>query len=175
MINRIEALADALSSLCDAANPSSESYHARNPILLRAFSPKHARTTNGYRIFKTWVAGYENALLDLRIKCEGRSNRARLDPSSQLIELITTYGYPGYPSESLRYVLRFLRKALADESLGKGLKLSYFIEEGEPRELNSKGTPAQRVSPSNSPSTSSALSEVSSDCTRLSFSASSNG
>lgn len=129
MISRIEALTDALASLCDAGNPSSEAYHARNPILLKAFSPKHARTTNGNRIFRSWVAGYENALLDLRIKCEGRSNRAQLSPDSQLIELLTTYGYPGYPGESLKYVLRFLRKALLDESLGRGIKLGYFVEE----------------------------------------------
>src|SRR5574337_943025 len=88
---RLEALADAFSAMNGMHDPSSEAYQLRNPLRLRAFNPKHERNANGLRRFKTFVAGYDNGLLDLLIKCSGKS-RAKLTPHSQLVELVAVYG-----------------------------------------------------------------------------------
>lgn len=128
-MTRIEALADALAHLCDAHNPESEAYHLRNPILLRAFAPKHERDEKGHRVFRSFIAGYENALLDLKIKCSGRS-RAKLMPDTQLINLLTTYGHQ---PTAIRYILKFLRKALKNDQLTEGIKLGWFMEDQDGR------------------------------------------
>ena len=125
MVKRLEALADSFCKMYGAADPTSDAYHLRNPLLLRAFSPKHARDEKGRRVFVTFVAGYENALLDLRIKCSGQS-RAKLGPDSPLVDLVTTYGNP---VSSVRYLVNFLRHALKDETITNDVKLGWFMME----------------------------------------------
>jgi len=125
MIRRIEALADSLCKMYGALDPASDAYQLRNPGLLRAFSPKHERDDKGNRVFKTFVAGYENLLLDLKIKCSGQS-RAKLGPESPLVDLLTTYGNP---TSSLKYVVNFLRHALKDDTIPTGVRLGWFLEE----------------------------------------------
>jgi hypothetical protein len=126
-MKRLEALADALAKMNGALDPQFDAYQLRNPGLLRAFSPKHARDEKGRRIFSSLVAGYENLLLDLRIKCSGQS-RAKLTPESPLVDLITTYGNP---VAATRYVVNFLRHALKDATLREDVKLGWFLEEEE--------------------------------------------
>jgi len=124
-MRRIEALADAFARMYGALDPQSEAYHLRNPLLLRAFNPKHPRDEKGRRVFNSFVAGYENALLDLRIKCSGKS-RAKLTSESPLVDLITTYGQP---TSALRYIINFLRHALKDDTIPSDVRLGFFLEE----------------------------------------------
>lgn len=123
-MKRIEALADAFAHMYGALDGMSEAYHLRNPIMLKAFAPKHARDEKGRRVFNSFVAGYENALLDLKIKCSGKS-RARLTPDSPLVDLITTYGNP---TGALRTIIKFLRHALKDDTIPEKVNLGWFIE-----------------------------------------------
>src|SRR5258708_838649 len=125
MTRRLEALADSFAKMYGALDPMSDAYHLRNPLLLRAYNPKHERDSQGRRVFSSFVAGYENALLDLRIKCSG-SSRAALSPASPLIDLVTTYGNP---TSSLRYVVNFLRHALKDDLIRGDVKLGFFLED----------------------------------------------
>lgn len=124
-MKRIEALADALAGMNGTFDPLSDAYKLRNPLLLKAFAPKHARDEKGRRVFSSLVAGYENGLLDLRIKCSG-SSRANLGPQSPLVDLITTYGNP---VSATRYVVNFLRHALGDDGIPQGVNLGWFLED----------------------------------------------
>jgi hypothetical protein len=111
-----------------AGDPLSEAYQLRNPLLLRAFNPKHFRDDKGRRIFKTFIAGYENGLLDLKIKCSGQS-RAKLTVDSPLVDLLHVYGQP---TTALKSLVRFIRHALQDENIPENVKLGWFLEIGEP-------------------------------------------
>ena len=123
-VKRIEALADSLAKLNGALDPMSEAYHSRNPGMLLAFSPKHARNSNGRRVFTSYAGGYENLLLDLAIKAKGQS-RAKLGPDSPLVDLLHTYGHS---TSTLRYIVKFLRHALQDENLPQTINLGWFLE-----------------------------------------------
>ena len=125
MVKRIESLADALAKLNGALDPLSEAYHARNPGMLLAFNPKHDRNANGRRIFSSFTGGYDNLLLDISIKASGQS-RAKLGPESSLVDLLHVYGHS---TSTLRYVIRYLRHALKDETLPSDIKLGWFLEE----------------------------------------------
>ena len=126
-VRRIEALADALAKMYGSSDPQSDSYQLRNPGMLLAFNPKHDRDVKGRRRFKTFIAGYENLLLDLKIKCSGNS-RARLTPESQLVDLLHVYGNP---TSSLKYVINFIRHALGDDSVPNEVALGWFLIEPE--------------------------------------------
>jgi hypothetical protein len=125
LVKRIESLADALAKLNGALDPLSEAYHARNPGMLLAFNPRHERNANGRRIFSSFTGGYDNLLLDLSIKCTGKS-RAKLGPESPLVDLLHVYGHS---TSTLRYVIRYLRHALKDEMIPNEVKLGWFVEE----------------------------------------------
>lgn len=125
MVKRIEALCDSLMKMYGAGDPLSDAFKLRNPLLLRAFNPKHPRDEKGRRVFKTFIAGYENALLDLKIKCSGRS-RAKLTTESPLVDLVHVYGNP---TTALKSLVRFLRHALQDDSIREDVKLGFFLEE----------------------------------------------
>ncbi len=124
-MRRIEALCDAFAKMYGALDPQSEAYHLRNPMMLRAFSPKHERDAKGHRKFRTFVAGYENGLLDLKIKCSGHS-RAKLTPESTLVDLAHTYGQP---TSCVRYLVNFLRHALGNDAVRDDAKLGWFLED----------------------------------------------
>ena len=137
-IKRIEALADAFAKLNGALNPMFPAYHLRNPGMLRAFNPKHPRDEHGNRIFKTYVAGYENLTLDLSIKCSGQS-RAKLGPESPLVDLLTTYGHHVC---NLRALVNFIRHALNDDMIPRDVQLGWFLLEGETNEQPTDRTAA---------------------------------
>lgn len=123
-MNRLESLVDAFANMNAMSDPKSRAYQNRNPLLLKAFSPKHAKDADGYRIFRSFVSGYDNALIDLTIKCSGRS-RFGLTPESPLVDLVKVFGNP---ATAATFIVRFLRKALGDESLTDTLPLKYFME-----------------------------------------------
>ena len=128
-MKRLEALADAFAKLNGALDPLSEAYKLRNPGMLRAFNPKHERDVKGNRRFRHFIAGYENLLLDLRIKCSGNS-RARLVPDSPLVDLVHTYGQP---TAALKPLVRFLRHALNDDNIPEAVQLKFFMEDTDGR------------------------------------------
>lgn len=124
MINRLEALTDAFMVMNGTHDPTSVAYKNRNPLLLKAFIPKHTADENGYRIFKSLVSGYDNGKLDLIIKCSGKS-RSGLTPQSTLLELVKVYDNPTTAS---KYVVNFLRRSLNDDSITDRQPLNWFLE-----------------------------------------------
>jgi hypothetical protein len=133
-MKRLEALADSFAKMYGALDPQSDAYHLRNPLLLRAFSPKHLRDDKGRRIFVSLVAGYENALLDIFIKCSGQS-RAKLTPESTITDLVHTYGNP---TSAARYIVNFLRHALKDDTITERTNLRWFLEDDEKKLMSCK-------------------------------------
>ena len=124
-MTRIECLADALAKMNGWHDPFSDAYKLRNPGMLRAFSPKHAKNENGYRVFNSFPSGYDNLVLDLRIKCAGNSH-SRLKPDDTLVNLVACYGYP---KGSATYLKKFLRHALKDENIMESTPLGWFLED----------------------------------------------
>lgn len=124
-IPRIHALVDAFAHLNGWHDPKSDAYQLRNPLLLKAFSPKHQRDELGRRIFSSFTSGYDNAILDARIKCSGKSH-SKLTPDSKLSELVCVYGNP---LTATRGIKNFLRAALRDENILEHQLLGWFIEE----------------------------------------------
>ena len=126
MIPRTHALVDAFAKLNGALDPQSDAYRLRNPLLLRAFSPKHDRDEKGLRQFKSFTSGYDNGILDVKIKCSGHSF-SKIGPDSSLRDLVCLYGNP---TSAARYVVNFLRHALHDENITEQTTLGWFISEG---------------------------------------------
>jgi hypothetical protein len=127
MVKKIEALADAFMKMYGAGDPLSEAYQLRNPILIKAFNPKQLRNEKGHRVFKTFIAGYENAILSLRLHCQGKL-RSHIGPETPVVELLHLYGNP---TTALKSFIRFLRHALNDDSIPEDVKLGFFLEELE--------------------------------------------
>lgn len=125
MSRRLEALALAFCKMNGGMDPQSELFAIRNPGGLLAFNPKHERDEKGRRVFKHFIAGAENLLLDLKIKCSGKS-RSKLTPESPLVDLIHIYGNP---TQSLKYIVNFLRHALKDDSIPLSIHLGWFLED----------------------------------------------
>lgn len=124
-MTRLEALLGAFARLNGALDPASDSYKLRNPLMLKAFSPKHERNEKGFRIFTTFPGGWDNGLLDLKIKCSGDS-RAHLTSESTLIQLVETFGNT---AAATRKVKNFLRVALNDDLIRESQKLGWFLED----------------------------------------------
>lgn len=122
IVPRLEALIDAITRFNDWADPASEPYQARNPLGLRA-SYAHARTSLGYRIFRSAMDGYQSGLHDLKRECSGNGKRIAADAS--LRDLIISYHVS---SASVGFVLKHLRKALNDFTLTDATPISYFTE-----------------------------------------------
>lgn len=135
-MTRLEALCDAFAKMYGALDPLSDAYRLRNPLMLLAFAPKHTRDEKGRRVFKTFIAGYENGLLDLKIKCSGQS-RCRLQPTDPLVKLVNQYGNP---TSATRTIVKFLRHALNDDTIPEGVTLGWFLE--APMKEESDGQPA---------------------------------
>lgn len=124
-VSRISALVDAFANLNAALDPKSEAYKLRNPLMLKAFHPKHEKDEKGYRIFKCFTSGYDNGILDVRIKCSGKSF-SKLTPDNTLRDLVCVYGNP---PTATRYIKNFLRIALQDDNISESQKLGWFLED----------------------------------------------
>jgi hypothetical protein len=120
---RLEALADALTRQSNWSEPDSRSYQTRNPGLLRAHSPKHLSDDKGVRLFDNFGDGYQALLYDLTVKCSGHS-RTKLKPHSILHDLVIVYGHN---KKAVEQVVRFLRRALRDETISHETPLAYFL------------------------------------------------
>lgn len=121
--NRLEALAEAVASVSGYSIPGSPLYTARNPGGLKAYG----KTTDehGNRVFGSIVDGLQALIFDTALKLEGRS-RAALSPTDTLQEFALSHGQPATAAEA--YV-KFLRRALHDDSISKKLTISYFLAE----------------------------------------------
>jgi hypothetical protein len=122
-ISRMEALFFAIANLHGYHDPKSDAFQLRNPLLLKAFSPKHEKDSNGRRKFPTIAAGVDNGLMDLGIKCGGKSF-SKLTPESTLTDLLAVYGQP---ATATRHVKNFLRAALHDDNIMESQKLRWFL------------------------------------------------
>ena len=124
-VRRLDALVDSFAHLNCWHSPSSDAYQLRNPLLLKAFSPKHEKDEQGRRIFSSFASGYDNGLLDARIKCSGKSH-SKLTPDSTLSDLVCIYGNSIHAT---RTVKNFLRAALKDENIMESQPLGWFLIE----------------------------------------------
>ena len=122
-IKRLDALVDAFAHLNGWHDPKSDAYQLRNPLLLKAFSPKHERDEQGRRRFPSFAAGYDNGLLDAKIKCMGKSF-SKLTPDSTLTELTCVYGNS---AAATRAIKNFLRAALHDDTIMESQPLGWFL------------------------------------------------
>ena len=129
MINKIEALVDAISHLKGSStNPDGELYQIRNPLGLVSFSlpGKNEINSEGLRVFKSWSSGYHAACYDAGLKIKGES-RAGIKKDDLLENLLRVYGFADNLAH--RQVVKFLRRALKDQSIAPETPLSYFREE----------------------------------------------
>lgn len=126
-VNKIEAVVDALGKCNGSADPSSECYTLRNPLLIRSFARpgKHETDEKGRRVFTSFLSGYKAAIFDCELKISGNS-RAGLKPTDTLTNLLGVYGIkePG----GISNVVSFLRRALKDQDISKDTPLSYFLD-----------------------------------------------
>lgn len=128
MISRLTALAGAFANINGAFDPKSDAWHLQNPLMLKAFSPTHEKDEDGNRRFKSLVSGWDNGLIDLKIKCSGQSFYAKkgLGPTSPLSDLVCLYGNP---VSATRTVVNFLRHALKDDNIPQSVNLGWFLED----------------------------------------------
>lgn len=126
-VNRLEALHDAIASLRGWNSPESEAYQLRNPLLIQSFSRpgKNEIDAKGRRIFSSSLAGLRAGIYDIELKISGKS-RAGLRAEDNLSNLLRVYGLP----EKLAHqqVVKFLKRALKDDSLTTETPLAYFRE-----------------------------------------------
>lgn len=128
-VKKIEALVDAVANLKGSTtNPDSELYQIKNPTGIMSFSRpgKNSITDSGLRIFDSWLAGYRASLFDAEIKISGKS-RAGVKQEDKLENFLRVMGIDQKLGQT--QVVRFLRRALKDESITTSTPLSYFVEE----------------------------------------------
>lgn len=127
MVNKIEALVDAIGRVNGTMDPDSAAYTLRNPLLIRSFAKpgKHETDEAGRRVFSSFLSGYKAGLFDMELKITGKS-RAGLTTDNTLTNLLNVYGVkePG----GISTIVSFLRRALKDPSINATTPLSYFIQ-----------------------------------------------
>jgi hypothetical protein len=122
---RLEALLESIAHLKGWMTPESYTYQVKNPLHIKSFAPagKHQIDDDGVRIFTNWLGGYRACLYDLAVKVNGRS-RAGVRDGDKLSKLLSAYGI----KEGLgqQQVVKYLKRALKDESITIGVDISYF-------------------------------------------------
>jgi hypothetical protein len=121
---RIEALAEAVARTTGYASPASSLYKARNPGAIKATLPEQPRTPEGYRVYASFLDGWQSLLHDLAKKVSGSSN-SKLKPESTLNDLALVRNEPLTVARTWSL---FLRAALENDSLRPATPLSYFSE-----------------------------------------------
>ena len=127
-VSKIEALVDALAHLLGSStNPDGELYAIRNPTGLISFSlpGKGEIDPQGRRIFKSWSAGYHAACYDARIKISGDS-RSGIKKDDKLENFLGSMKVDQKAGQ--QQIVKFLRRALKDQSITVETPLSYFRE-----------------------------------------------
>lgn len=137
MVNKIEAIVDAIGNLNGVSNPTSEAYQLRNPLLQKSYARpgRHLIDDKGRRKFDSFQAGYKACCFDVQLKVSGKS-RAGLKQTDTLTALLGVYGL----KEKLAAdkVVNFLQKALENLQVSSKTPLSYFLDEKEAPAVNSE-------------------------------------
>ena len=127
-VNKLEALLYGLASINGWSNPDAESFQINNPLLIQNYSlpGKNEIDEKGRRVFKTAASGLHAGLYDLSLKIKGES-RAGIKRDDLLENLLRVYNViePG----GQQAVVKFLRRALKDQSIKVETPLAYFREE----------------------------------------------
>ena len=127
-MKRLVALRDAFCALNGAFDPNSDAYRLCNPLRLKAFSPRHTKDEKtGLRVLRSITSGLDNGLIDLDIKCGGKSFY-KIGPASTLRDLVCLYGNA---TSAARPVKNFLQVALQDQNISETILLSWFLEDKE--------------------------------------------
>ena len=124
ILNKLEALADAIAFYYLAHDPATAAYQNRNPGMLRAISLKHARDENGYRLFNAYIDGYQALLYDLQLKVSGKSF-AKMPDAANINDLMKAYGHTG--ALVGQRIAKFISRALQTE-VHATTPLSFFTE-----------------------------------------------
>ena len=127
MVNKIEALLDAIASLKGWGNPDSDAYQLRDPLLVQSFSRpgKNEIDEKGRRVFSSSLAGLRACMFDLELKVKGES-RAGLKKDDKLENLLRVYGIKEMGGQ--QQVVKFLKRALKDQSISRTTPLTWFLE-----------------------------------------------
>lgn len=127
MINKIEAICDAIGRINQMHSPDSQAYKLRNPLLLKSFAKpgRHDVNTDGLRVFGSFLAGYKAATYDVMLKIKGLS-RAGLKSTDGLENLLGCYGISTKVSQD--HIVSFVRRALDNDTIGLKTPLSFFLE-----------------------------------------------
>lgn len=128
MVTRLEALHDAIAALRGWNVPESDAYQLRNPLLIQSFSRpgKNEIDDKGRRVFDSALAGLRAGLFDLELKLKGES-RAGLKKDDKLENLLRVYGM--VESLGQQQVVKFLKRALRDETITRQTPMAWFLED----------------------------------------------
>lgn len=127
-MDKLEALALAISNQNQALDPGSEAFATLNPGLLRSYSVDQLNviTGDGTRIFSSFQGGYRALLANLEAKCQGKTRangeRGKLGPDSPLKDLIKTFRYV-----QTRHIIEMLQDSLEDKAIGENTPLEFFV------------------------------------------------
>jgi hypothetical protein len=133
-VKRIEALADCISYLNNAYDPTSPAYQRRNPGNVRAYSFKQLNSVDdqGYRVFTSLIGGYRFLQQDLIWKCSGQTRAkgesGKLKSTSSLTDLLKSFKLSSI--DNLMQAVHFLNTALQTEEVTATTALQFFLEEG---------------------------------------------
>jgi hypothetical protein len=122
---KIELLAVCLGNLNGAFDsPESRAFATRNPLLLRTYRPEKKCDSEHYRVFTSIMGGLKAGVADITAKCSGKNHR--LSSENTLRDLLAMYGFND--DRATRRVTVFLQKALGDENIYPGTKISWLLE-----------------------------------------------
>ena len=126
-VDKIEALVDAIASLKGWHNPDSDSYQWRNPLLVQSFSRpgKNLISGDGTRVFSSSLAGMRACVFDADLKIRGES-RAGIKKTDLLENILRAYGITELGGQQT--VVKFLKRALKDDTITKTQPLSWFLQ-----------------------------------------------
>lgn len=121
---RLEALAEAIAHVSGYHDPASSLYRARNPGGLKPILKQHARDEHGNRVFRSVLDGMQALLFDLQFKINNRMGEA-----GTLADLALAYHQP----TAAKAWARFLKAALADDSINPNTVLKSLLEASDER------------------------------------------
>jgi hypothetical protein len=122
---KLETLVIAIGNLNGAFDaPESKAFQLKNPLMLRTYRPEKKVDSEHYRVFSTVGGGMKAGVSDLQAKCSGKNNR--LSSDNTLKDLLAVYGFND--DRTQRRLIVFMQKALNDDSIYGGTKISWLLE-----------------------------------------------
>jgi hypothetical protein len=122
---RYEALALAIAKMNNWDDPDSRAFKLRNPGMLTTFRPeKKFEAETGDRIFSSMMGGFKALTADIHAKCSGKN--PKLTAEAPLKNLLTLYKFK--VDGDVQRIVRYLRKALLDESITGSTPISWFVQ-----------------------------------------------